>query len=397
MTLLKQKGLTLVELAVTLLIFSIIAIIALPSFEDLIARSRIKTQTLAAANFMRSAQELAISGNRPVYIYTNKIFDNAVDTDGSYWYDEWIMAYAPLGVDYTLDRSKLLNKLKDTEANYLIAKQKIFSPIISKKYKFFVAWSLEGNDSLLYPNGVTKKGKLYDTSYAYVSGKPSFMRFYPSGIVEIPAFGYWTPKKTSAPTFPITVTKPNFPHFLPFPPAKGSSLSSSVTSFLKQIQDKRLLISYVGPCSDPSNNQSTGSPRMMSRGIGTFSGSGTSEGGGASVGSGEGPSGTLTGGGGGIGYGGGGSWTGGGPGGDPAGGGGGVGGHEPGGDGSVIGKKAEKTGAFMSARIGAFINTDVVNDSKMFFADVPDGGLDRTEYQRLQPISAFYCYSKHRL
>lgn len=369
MKLLKQKGLTLVELAITLLIFSIIAIIALPSFEDLIVRSKIKTQTIAAANFMRSAQEMAISSNRPVYVYTDELFKDAVDTDGSYWYGEWIMSYAPLGINHSLSRSTLLRTLKDKESSFVIAKQKIFYPITSNKYKFFVAWSLEGNDSLLYPSGTSKKGNLYDTSYAYVSGKPSVMRFYPSGMVEIPAFGYWTPKTTTAPTFAISATKPDFPHFLPFPPAKGSSLSSGVTSFLKQIQDNRLLTSYVGPCSDPSGNQNSSSSRMMSRGPGSSpdpGGTGEGEGGGAHVG---------------------GGWGGGGPGGTSTGGGGGVGG----------GVVSQAVGAFMSARIGAFINDDIVNDSKMFMADVPKGSSDREGHQKLQPISAFYCYSKHRL
>lgn len=197
-----NKGYTLIELMITLFIFAIITMFGVPAFYEFIEQSRAKSQMVKAANFLRSAQEIATSSNRTVYVYTEGYFDygHPNNNDEDYWYKDWIMSFKPIGRDYIHITPQDIALRAGEEGkrtanpNYLIAQQSIFTP--SQAYSLNILDSREHD--VLYSddlgNNAEGYSKVRSTStdgygdQGSVIGKPTYLIFYPSGAVIMPIF-----------------------------------------------------------------------------------------------------------------------------------------------------------------------------------------------------------------
>lgn len=219
-----KNGYTMIELMITLMIFAIVTMFGVPAFYNFIEQSRAKSQMVKAASFLRSAQEIATSTNRIVYVYTAGYFDYGTDADidADYWYADWIMSFKPIGFKHiSIDQQdKALESQRekdDTEkeqshqsekdsgnyetigtgtpnTNYLIARQSIFSR--SSQYNLSVLDSLDHNaidrkklaDSTVdvEMEGYSRVRQAPDQGV--VEGKPTYLVFYPSGALIMPIF-----------------------------------------------------------------------------------------------------------------------------------------------------------------------------------------------------------------
>lgn len=194
-----NKGYTLIELMITLFIFAIITMFGVPAFYDFIEQSRAKSQMVKAANFLRSAQEIATSTNRIVYVYTAGYFDYGKpnNNDQDYWYKDWIMSFKPIGYKHIAidQQDAALESANGTpNPNYLIAQQSIFT----KSNKFFlnVLDSAEHNAidrKKLTGSSVNIEMEGYSRvretpNQGVVAGKPTYLVFYPSGALIMPIF-----------------------------------------------------------------------------------------------------------------------------------------------------------------------------------------------------------------
>lgn len=210
-TLHNNKGYTLIELMITLFIFAIITMFGVPAFYDFIEQSRAKSQMIKAANFLRSAQEIATSTNRIVYVYTTGYFDyetknlnddsndlDAIKRYRNYWYEDWVMSFKPIGHTHTTiaeqDASLRIGAEGNRTANpnYLIAQQTIFTK--SNQYYVNVLDSSKHNAIDRKKIG-SSNGEMEGYSrvrqtpdQGVVEGKPTYLVFYPSGAVVMPVF-----------------------------------------------------------------------------------------------------------------------------------------------------------------------------------------------------------------
>lgn len=223
-TLHNNKGYTLIELMITLFIFAIITMFGVPAFYDFIEKSRAQNQMIKAANFLRSAQEIATSTNRIVYVYTSGYFDYGADAskDANYWYQDWIMSFKPIGFKHTSidqqDDALEIQREKDDDekeksdqsekdsgkyetvgtgtpnTNYLIASQSIFTK--SNQYNLSVLDSLDHNAidrKKIAKSTVNIEMEGYSRvrqapDQGVVEGKPTYLVFYPSGALIMPVF-----------------------------------------------------------------------------------------------------------------------------------------------------------------------------------------------------------------
>ena len=232
-----NKGYTLIELMITLLIFAIITMFGVPAFYDFIEQSRAKSQMIKAANFLRSAQEIATSTNRIVYVYTAGYFDyeeldisnderkgidDKIKLYQAYWYQDWIMSFKPIGFKHVSidqqDKALEIQREKDDDekekshqsekdsgkystvgtgspnTNYLIARQSIFTK--SNQYNLSVLDSLDHNAidrKKLAKSTVNIEMEGYSRvrqapDQGVVEGKPTYLVFYPSGALIMPVF-----------------------------------------------------------------------------------------------------------------------------------------------------------------------------------------------------------------
>ena len=200
-----NKGYTLIELMITLFIFAIITMFGVPAFYDFIEQSRAKSQMVKAANFLRSAQEIATSTNRIVYVYTAGYFEFGADAtqDANYWYADWIMSFKPIGFKHvSIDQQDDALEAKNQgstdgngtpNTNYLIARQSIFT--ISNQYNLSVLDSTEHN--AIDQRELNSSGTIEMEGYSrvreapaqgVVEGKPTYLVFYPSGALVMPIF-----------------------------------------------------------------------------------------------------------------------------------------------------------------------------------------------------------------
>lgn len=192
-----KKGYTLLELLVTLFIFALITMYGVPAFYHFIEESRAKTQLIRAAGFLRSAQEIATSSNRAVYVFTDGYF-NYTDHVNDYWYQDWIMSFKPIGgANRSITDQDVSLKIVGADApnpNYLISKQTIFTE--NGRYKLYVLDSSEhnavdrknlgGSDDLIEMEGYSKVRD--DNVQGSTDDKPTYIVFYPSGAVVMPVF-----------------------------------------------------------------------------------------------------------------------------------------------------------------------------------------------------------------
>lgn len=196
-----NKGYTLIELMITLFIFAIITMFGVPAFYDFIEQSRAKSQMVKAANFLRSAQEIATSTNRIVYVYTAGYFDYDHNRDkDNYWYQDWIMSFKPIGFKHTTiveqDRAlRIENGGKMTaNLNYLITQQQIFTPnnifrlnvLDSREHNAIDRKKISGSSVNTELEGYSKVRETPDQGS--VIGKPTYLVFYPSGALIMPIF-----------------------------------------------------------------------------------------------------------------------------------------------------------------------------------------------------------------
>lgn len=205
-----NKGYTLIELMVTLTIFSIIAMFGVPAFYNFIEKSRAKSQIIHAANFLRSAQEIASATNRVIYVYTDGYL-NYTNHKDDYWYQDWVMSFKPIGQLKIENNNSSVNTISDQDAelgvnsnepnkgvNYLITRQRIFTP--SDAYQLFIIDSTQHNSNdfaSLEKNSLGSSDALEMDGYSIVrnskiqgaeEGKPTFLTFHPSGAVTMPIF-----------------------------------------------------------------------------------------------------------------------------------------------------------------------------------------------------------------
>lgn len=219
-----NKGYTLIELMITLFIFAIITMFGVPAFYDFIEQSRAKSQMVKAANFLRSAQEIATSTNRIVYVYTAGYFEFGKDAaiDENYWYADWIMSFKPIGFKHKdidqQDKALEIQREKDEKEkeqsqqpekdsgkyetvgtgtpnpNYLIARQSIFTRnsqynlnvLDSSKHNAVDRKTLSGSTVAIEMEGYSR---VRDTSVqGLVENKPTYLVFYPSGAIVMPVF-----------------------------------------------------------------------------------------------------------------------------------------------------------------------------------------------------------------
>lgn len=198
-TLHKNKGYTLLELMLTLFVFAIITMFGVPAFYQFIETSRAKTEIIKAANFLRSAQEIATASNRTVYVFTEGYFDSANTED--YWYQDWIMAFKPIGENNRTitaqDAELRITGENAPNPNYLISKQKIFTE--SSAFHLNVLDSVNHNavDLKKISGSDYAADEFESDGYSVVraediqgtkTGKPTYMIFYPSGAVVMPVF-----------------------------------------------------------------------------------------------------------------------------------------------------------------------------------------------------------------
>lgn len=192
-----NRGYTLIELMITLMIFAIVSMFAVPAFYNFIEQSRAKSQVIKAANFLRSAQEIAISTNRVVYVYTAGYFDYAAHKD-DYWYQDWIMSFKPIGDDYqTISQQDVAlqdGSEKKPNPNYLIAQQSIFVPsnlysvnvLDSKEHNAINRKKLTGSSVDIEMDGYSRVRD--ENVQGSTVGKPTYLVFYPSGALVMPVF-----------------------------------------------------------------------------------------------------------------------------------------------------------------------------------------------------------------
>jgi len=223
-----NKGYTLIELIITLFIFAIITMFGVPAFYDFIEQSRAKSQMVKAANFLRSAQEIATSTNRIVYVYTAGYFDfeqldisddkrgssinDKVKLYHAYWYEDWIMSFKPIGSKHTtiaeqdkaLEGKKEKENIKDDDldkfegdgtpnTNYLIARQ----PIFTKNNQYYLSAFDSTEHNAIDRKNLDTAGFIEMEGYSrvreapaqgIVEGKPTYLVFYPSGSLTMPIF-----------------------------------------------------------------------------------------------------------------------------------------------------------------------------------------------------------------
>ena len=228
-----NKGYTLIELMITLFIFAIITMFGVPAFYDFIEQSRAKSQMVKAANFLRSAQEIATSTNRIVYVYTagyfnfeqldtsddQRVIDTKIKLYNAYWYEDWIMSFKPIGYKHTtIEEQDTALRVEENGTifpnnNYLIARQ----PIFTKSSQYF----LNALDSSKH-NAIDRKkiGNIDNQMEGYskvrerpaqgnVEGKPTYLVFYPSGAIVMPVFVLSEQRPTDTDFFTNLPTKLN--------------------------------------------------------------------------------------------------------------------------------------------------------------------------------------------
>lgn len=200
-----NKGYTLIELMITLFIFAIITMFGVPAFYNFIEQSRAKTQMVKAANFLRSAQEIATASNRTVYVYTTGYFKygEAGNNDPDYWYQDWVMSFKPIGHDNKdIDQQDDSLEAKDPgttvgngtpNANYLISQQTIFTKsdamainvLDSDQHNAIDRRELAGS-GIIEMEGYSRVREA--PAQGVVDEKPTYLVFYPSGAVVMPIF-----------------------------------------------------------------------------------------------------------------------------------------------------------------------------------------------------------------
>lgn len=194
-----NKGYTLIELMITLFIFAIITMFGVPAFYNFIETSRAKSQMVKAANFLRSAQEIATSTNRTVYVYTEGYFnyDHNRDKD-TYWYKDWIMSFKPIGHNHSAitDQDIALRiedkGIKKANPNYLISQQSIFteSPayalnvLTSSKHNAIDRKKIGSSDNEMEGYSLVREAPAQGS----VREKPTYLMFSPSGAMVLPVF-----------------------------------------------------------------------------------------------------------------------------------------------------------------------------------------------------------------
>ncbi|GAA5103237.1 pilus assembly FimT family protein [Wohlfahrtiimonas larvae] len=194
-----NKGYTLIELMITLFIFAIITMFGVPAFYDFIEQSRAKSQLTKAANFLRSAQEIATSTNRIVYVYTEGYFDYDHNRDqDTYWYKDWIMSFKPIGHNNTTITEQDIalrtenNGVKKANPNYLISQQRIFteSPayalnvLTSSMHNAIDRKKIGSSDNEMEGYSLVRE----TPAQGSVANKPTYLVFRPSGAMVLPVF-----------------------------------------------------------------------------------------------------------------------------------------------------------------------------------------------------------------
>jgi len=102
----KQDGFTLIELMITLVIAVILAMIAVPAFNNTIQRNRIATKTNTLVTFLATARSEAVKLGKPVTICASS---NGTSCSGGNFNDGWIV-FIDTGTAGTVDGTdKILN------------------------------------------------------------------------------------------------------------------------------------------------------------------------------------------------------------------------------------------------------------------------------------------------
>lgn len=194
-----NKGYTLIELMITLFIFAIITMFGVPAFYDFIEQSRAKSQMVKAANFLRSAQEIATASNRIVYVYTMGYLNYNDTKKADYWYQDWVMSFKPIGHNYEkidqIDAALRVGDLTSEILNptYFISRSQVFtksdrfhlSVLDSKDHNAVDRKKITGSTVDMEMEGYSR---VRDEIQGTTDGKPTYIVFYPSGAIVMPVF-----------------------------------------------------------------------------------------------------------------------------------------------------------------------------------------------------------------
>lgn len=109
----RERGFTLIEMMVVLVIIAIIFSIGIPSFDDLIKRNSVESLQMKLASAVSSARAEAAARNSVISLCPS---NDAVSCSGS-WNDGWI-SFEDHDVDGALDSTEIVVDVYEHDSNY---------------------------------------------------------------------------------------------------------------------------------------------------------------------------------------------------------------------------------------------------------------------------------------
>lgn len=100
----KQRGFTLIELLISIAVLTILLVLTVPSFRDMLMNNRVSAQTDALSNALSYARNTAL--NRNIDVLVCPIAAPGSTTCGANWQNGWIIVSQPVSGTATLLQEK---------------------------------------------------------------------------------------------------------------------------------------------------------------------------------------------------------------------------------------------------------------------------------------------------